>query len=76
MVATTLHLPEDLRQQAELMAQRRGISLDEFVCDSLKLSLAQLPSADSFFSDRAVFHGDVPADISAEHDKYLYGDDA
>ena len=76
MVTTTLHLPEEVRQQAELMAQRRGISLDEFVCDPLKHSLAQVPTADSFFADHAVFQGEVPADISAEHDKYLYGDEA
>ena len=36
MVAMTLHLPEELCQLAEVAAQSRGMSLDEFVCDSLK----------------------------------------
>ena len=76
MVATTLHLPEELRQLAEVAAQSRGMSLDEFVCDSLKTSLGHAADADPFFADKAVFHGDAPEDLSAEHDRYLYGENS
>ena len=76
MVATTLHLPEELRQLAEVVAQSRGMSLDEFVCDSLKASLGQSAGADPFFADKAVFDGDAPDDLSEKHDRYLYGENS
>ncbi len=74
MVAMTLHLPEELCQLAEVAAQSRGMSLDEFVCDSLKASLGQTADTDAFFADRAVFDGDAPEDLSVDHDRYLYGE--
>jgi len=74
MVAMTLHLPEELCQLAEVAARNRGMSLDEFVCNSLKTSLGRTADPDPFFADRAVFDGDAPEDLSAEHDRYLYGE--
>ena len=63
MTTTTVHLPDELRQRAEFMAKTRGITLDELVCDSLRLSLRQVAETDPLFktdplfADQAVFRG-------------------
>jgi hypothetical protein len=80
VTTATIHLPEELKQSAEHIAQSRGVTLDEFVCDSLRQSLQQVEdrdqmfNTDPLFADRAVFTGEAPSDLSAEHDYYLYGD--
>ena len=77
MKRTTVMLPEDLKLKAEKRAEKMGISLGEFIRLSLEaqIRLKKDESQDDFFlSDDAIFSGDVPVDISVNHDKYLYGE--
>jgi hypothetical protein len=76
MTNVTIPLPDDLRELAEQVAIKKGISLEEFVRERLERSLKRLElpwSEDPFFADREVYEGPVPADISERHDDYLYG---
>jgi len=73
MNTTTVRLPEELRQRAERAAQSRGISLEQFIQQSLKVALGQMAENDPLFADQAVFRGPGPSDCAAEHDRYLYG---
>jgi hypothetical protein len=76
MKRTTIMLPDDLRRRALFRARQKGVSLGELIRDSLD---AALPSGtyeagqDPLF-DEVVFDGPAPADLSANHDKYLYDD--
>jgi hypothetical protein len=76
MKRTTIMLPEDLRQRALFRARQKGISLGELIRDSLN---AVLPKAtydahrDSLFED-VIYDGPAPADVSSDHDRYLYDD--
>ena len=70
----TVQVPDELRDKAVLAAQRRGLTLDEFI--RLCLSSAVDRGQDALFSDSAVFTGDAPSDISKNHDRYLYGADS
>ena len=74
MCTTTVRLPEELRVRAERAAQTRGISLEQFICQSLKAALGQSADNDPLFADQAVFPDDGPSDCAAEHDRYLYGE--
>ncbi|HEX3601016.1 MAG TPA: hypothetical protein VHU84_12780 [Lacipirellulaceae bacterium] len=73
MVNISVPFPDDLWDKAEAAARQRGLTLDEFVrrCVSTTVDRA----IDPFFTDRAAFDGDVPADLAEHHDRYLYGDD-
>ena len=73
MSPTTVQLPEELKLRAERAAHNQGISLEQFICQSLKAALAQMPENDPLFADQAVFRGPGPSDLAAEHDEYLYG---
>ena len=76
---TTVMLPEDLRRRAFVRARERGVSLGELIRESLDAAVpAYSPAraADPLFTDSAVFAGKAPKDISASHDRYLYGEDA
>jgi len=73
MTTTTVRLPEGLKLLAERAAQSRGISLEQFIRQSLKEVLGQMAENDSLFVDRAVFRDDGPSDFAVEHDRYLYG---
>ena len=59
-------------------ARDRGISLGAFLRESLEMALDSSTSrgatADPLFADSAVYEGEVPADLSEDHDKYLYGE--
>lgn len=76
MNATTVRLPEELKVLAERAAQRRGISLEQFICQSLKAALGQLADNDPLFADQRMFRDDGPSDCAAEHDGYLYGEES
>lgn len=80
MHRTTILLEDNLRHQAGVRARQMGISLGELIRLSLKSVLGQADNkkerVDSLFADRAVFAGDVPADLALHHDDYLYGDGA
>ncbi len=73
---TTIELPDDLKEKAEHAATARGLSLDEFVRETLEWALVDPDETDPLFVDDAVFSGEAPADLSVNHDKYLYGEDA
>jgi hypothetical protein len=67
-------LPPELQEKVEREALSRGISVSEFVRQSLANAVAQVPSDDPLFADTAVFRDDGPKDLAANHDDYLYGD--
>ena len=69
-------LPVDLKQRASTLASRLGISLGELIRQSLEAALrgnAGEVREDSFFQDREVYDGPVPANVSTDHDDFLYG---
>jgi hypothetical protein len=72
MVNISVPFPDDLREKAEAAASARGLSLDEFVRMCVSATVSQNRAADSLFADAEVFTGDSPADLSDNHDKYLY----
>jgi antitoxin component of RelBE/YafQ-DinJ toxin-antitoxin module len=76
MVNVSVPFPEDLRERAEAVARQRGLTLDEFVRRCVSTTVDQGRLADPLFADTEVFEGEVPADLSENHDDYLYGDDA
>ena len=73
---TTLEIPDDLKIKAEEAATARGLSLDDFIREILEWALSQSEESDPLFSDDAVYAGDAPTDLAADHDRYLYGEDA
>jgi len=71
-------LPPDMRAQAGRHAHRLGISFGELVRLALGNFMSekgQEPESDPLFCDEAVFTGSVPADLAANHDAYIYGED-
>jgi hypothetical protein len=77
MKRTTIMLPESLRRRALFRARQKGVSLGELIRDSLDAALPSLTDeaqADPLFED-VVFDGPAPADLSANHDRYLYDDE-
>ncbi len=79
MERTTIMLPHDLKARASERARQMGMSFGQFVRESLAVSLdiheKIRPMEDPLFADDEVFHGEIPADFSRNHDDYLYGDD-
>jgi hypothetical protein len=72
---TQIPIPAELKSKAEQAAIERGISLSQFVKESLERAIASKRSEDPLFADEAVFSDDSgPNDMSANHDDYLYGD--
>ncbi len=75
MLRTTVMLPSSLKNRAQASAFKKGISLGELIRESLENALLQAknaPRTDPFFEDRHFFDGDVPTDLSANHDEYLH----
>jgi len=64
-------LPENIKSRAEEYARNAHISLAEVIRISLEEKLNKKTS-DAFFSDTEYFRGKTPADLSINHDKYLY----
>jgi len=78
MKRTTVMIPEDLKIRAAKRANAVGISLGEFIRESLEKALKTNPADvldDPFLSDNAVFEGETPVDLALDHDKYLYEDE-
>jgi len=71
---THISLSPDLKAKVEREANARGMSLSEFVRESLETAIAQDRSNDPLFSDDAVHRDDGPTDLASDHDEYLYGD--
>jgi len=77
MKRTTIVLPPELKTRAIKRAKNRGISLGKLIREALETTLkqpARSSGEDPFFSDKTVFRGRAPRDLSKNHDKYLYGD--
>lgn len=67
-------LPAELKHRAEQAAHAEEISLGELLRTSLEAYLQQRHGRDPLFADEAVFHGETPADLAHDHDRYLYDD--
>ena len=67
-------LPAELKTRAETLARAEGVSLEELIHQSLQDKLVNIPNSqpDPFFDGHETFDGDVPSDLAANHDKYLY----
>jgi predicted DNA-binding protein len=80
MKRTTIMLPADLRTRAMRYARKRGITLGATVRESLEEKLRREAGDrrnDPLFADEAVaIVKSGPKDLAANHDGYLYGDDA
>lgn len=77
MKRTTVMIPEDLKIRASRRANAVGISLGEFIRESLEKALKSIPAGsidDPFLNDNAVYGGDTPVDLALDHDKHLYED--
>jgi len=76
MKRTTIMLPSELKTRAIQKANQRGISLGEFIRESLESMLSNPKEYfinDPLFTDDAVFHDQGPDDLAKNHDHYLYG---
>jgi len=79
MHRTTIMLPEDLKIAAEKHAHQTGRSLGQLIREALEKDLNPSKSVwgrDSFLTDTRIFEGEVPDDLAAHHDDYLYGNKA
>ena len=77
MKRTTVMILEDLKIRAARRAKAVGISLGEFIRESLEKALKSNPAGfldDPFLNDNAVFEGESPVNLALDHDKYLYED--
>jgi hypothetical protein len=77
MHRTTILLPTALWTGALQESRRLGISLGEFLRQSLEAGLKTSRRSrrrDSFWSDDRVYEGKGPTDMALRHDDYLYGD--
>jgi hypothetical protein len=77
MRRTTIMIPEDLKTRAAKRANSEGLSLGGFIRESLERALTPAPEGtldDPFLNDNAVYKGDTEADMSLNHDIYLYGE--
>lgn len=71
---TQITLPPELKAKIEREANARGMSVSDFVRESLEHAVTQEPSEDSMFADTAVYRDGGPNDLASNHDGYLYGD--
>ncbi len=77
MNRTTIMLPEELKRQAQERAMAAGISFGELVRRSLTITVSTPPperTEDPLFADSSIYQGEAPADLSKNHDQYLYSD--
>jgi hypothetical protein len=79
MQRTTVMLPAGLKKRAMALARQRKLSFAEFVRKAVEQSAPaprkRLKGKDPFWDDVLVFDGPVPADLSVNHDKYLYDEE-
>ena len=71
----TVMIPEDLIIRATRRANALGITLEEFIRESLEKALKINPAGhfdDPFLNDDAVFEGETPVDLALDHDEYLF----
>lgn len=72
MKRTTISLPEQLKYHAEQHAKEKGMSLAEFIIESLHKNLKSEIKRDSLFADEHYFDGHSEHDVAENHDDYLY----
>ena len=72
MHRTTILLPEELYRAAGREARSLGVSLGELIRRRLATGQGKPPQQEAFFSRRP-WSGEAPDDLSANHDRYLYG---
>lgn len=69
-----ISIPDDLRQKVARLAESKGISVNELICQTLEQKVSSRRRADTLFTDTAIFRGEAPVDGASNHDDYLYGD--
>jgi hypothetical protein len=78
MLRTTVMLPAGLKKRAMAVARQRKLSFAEFVRKALEQSTPgprkQLRGKDPYWDHVPVYDG-LPADLSVNHDKYLYDEE-
>lgn len=76
MKRTTIMLSEDLKIRAAKHCKQKGISLGSLLREALERELEKAvkdgQGQDPLFADQAVYQGEVPMDISTNHDAYIY----
>ncbi len=75
MNRTTIMLPETLKMKAMNLAKNEGVSLGEFIRESIIMRFRKNTTPikqDPFFSESLVFSGNSPKDLAENHDDYLY----
>ncbi len=73
MQRTTIMLPEELKLKAIQKANKQGVSLGELIRAALMQLCAKNDKYhDPLFDENNVYDGDLPDDISLNHDDYLY----
>jgi hypothetical protein len=69
-------LSDDLKIRATKYCKQKGISLGSLLRAALERELEEAEKdrqvQDCLFADQAVYQGEVPMDISINHDAYLY----
>jgi len=80
MNKTTILLPENLQKRAKTLAKKRGTTLSGFIRKQLERAVNEDESdvvnrkEDPLFSNWKPSDADLPADLSVNHDRYLYGE--
>lgn len=75
MNRTSIMLPDTLKIKAINFARDEGVSLGEFIRESLEMRFQKVVShekRDSFFAEEHVFSGPAPTHLAENHDDYLY----
>jgi hypothetical protein len=75
MHRTTILIPNELKRQAEQQARREGVSLSELIRRRLSESMDTEAKPTAAFFSRQPWSGNAPAELSARHDDYLYGEE-
>jgi predicted DNA-binding protein len=77
MPHVTISFPDELKERAEQIAAEKGISLEEFVRETIERHLKKLElpwSEDPYLANDLVYEGPTPSDVVERLDDYLYGD--
>ncbi len=76
VIRTSLFITHELKHRAEQAARIKGVTLSQYLRNALEMALKhERQCPDPLFVDTAVFEGKVPADMSENHDHYLYNDE-
>lgn len=80
MNRTTILLPDELQRHARRLAKKRGTTLSGLIRKQLEQAVTENEAVnerrreDPLFSNWKPSKRKVPADLSANHDHYLYGE--